>query len=64
MSVALQIDGDFGEICSGICLLLAYQPELLPHVLLFGDSGAFACAEEETQLYMVFNHILIFHVPL
>lgn len=38
MSVALQTDRDFGEICFKICLLLVYQPKLFPHVPLFGDS--------------------------
>lgn len=51
MSAALQTYRDYGEIRLEICLLPVYQPELFLHVLLFGDSGVFICAEEETQLY-------------
>lgn len=39
---------------------------LSPNALLFGVSGMFTYAEEEThsQLYTVFNQILMFHVTL
>lgn len=49
MSMAPEPGRDFQAICLKLCLLLINSLNSSPNALLFGDSGTFTYAEEETH---------------